>query len=141
MARKAKTENIKSKIVNKIRSVWRYSNLRKQIRKRCEVDQHYYLELPRKIKGKIKTIKVKFSYYRCEKCRKLTDHVDIDHKIPAVDPVLGWQGYDIFIERLFCNSDNLWGLCLICHGKKTTKENSKRKSSKKKISLDKESEE
>ena len=134
MARKAKTENIKSKIVNKIRGVWRYSNLRKEIRKRCEVDQFYHLELPRKIKGQVKTIKVKFCYYRCEKCRKITDHVDVDHKDPAVDPVLGWQGYDIFIERLFCSPDNLWGLCETCHSKKTTKENTTRKASKKKKS-------
>lgn len=128
MARKkAKTYNIKSKIVNKIRSVWRYSPLRKEVKERCEIDDHYYVELPRKIKGLVKVIKVKFPYYRCEKCRKITEKIEVDHKIPAIDIEKGWQGFDSFIERLFCDISNLQGICKRCHDKKTNKENKVRK--------------
>lgn len=116
--KKKKTYNLKTRIVAGIRKVWRFSPLRTEVKARC---------------------RVKIGVYRCEKCRKLTDHVDIDHKIPAVDPVLGWQGYNIFIERLFCSVDNLWGLCLRCHDRKSEGEMKIRKASKVKIKLDTES--
>jgi hypothetical protein len=118
--KKKKIYNLKTRIVAGIRKVWRFSPLRTEVKKRC---------------------RVKIGIYRCEKCRKLTDHVDIDHKEPAVDPVLGWQGYDIFIQRLFCDVSNLQGICLRCHELKSDKESKVRKVNKKKISLDKDSSE
>jgi hypothetical protein len=107
--KKKKVYNLKSRIVAGIRKVWRFSPLRTEVKKRCKVD----------------------GFYRCDKCRKLTDHVDVDHIQPAIDPTLGWQGYDSFIERLFCDINNLQGLCLSCHSGKTTSERKVRKANKK----------
>ncbi len=105
----AKVYNVKSKIVAGIRKVWRFSPLRREV---------------------IRLAKTEDGFYRCTKCRKKTDNVEVDHKNPAVDPETGWQGYDIFIERLFCDISNLDALCLKCHTKKTEKENKVRKAKK-----------
>ena len=44
--------------------------------------------------------------------------VDIEH---------GWQGWDIFIERLFCEVDQLDALCKNCHLSKSNHEVQMRK--------------
>mgnify|MGYP003636693877 CR=1 FL=1 len=46
----------------------------------------------------------------------------VDHIYPAVDPAKGWQSYDDFISRLFCEADNLQLLCKTCHDQKTLNE-------------------
>lgn len=106
MARKKKPYNIKTKIVAGIRKVWRFHPMRTEVKNRCKTGD---------------------GWFRCEKCRKLTDHVDVDHKVPAIDPVLGWQGYDSFILGLFCDINNLQGICISCHETKTGRENKIRK--------------
>lgn len=55
-----------------------------------------------------------FSY--CEKCKKRSPKVFIDHIENVGDVDSG------FIERLFCPSKGLQGLCKQCHDKKTKEE-------------------
>ena len=53
--------------------------------------------------------------------------VQVDHVAPVVDPKRGFKGWDEYISRLYCESDNLQVLCIPCHKKKTEKERKKRK--------------
>lgn len=59
-------------------------------------------------------------HFRCASCRKEfpQNRVQVDHKI-AIGKCLTW---DEFIEKLFCEKDNLQVLCKVCHKKKTKKE-------------------
>ncbi len=50
--------------------------------------------------------------------------VDLISPVVAVDK--GFQTWDILIERLFCNSDNLQLLCHACHQLKTAEEKKER---------------
>ena len=61
--------------------------------------------------------------YQCKKCKKWypEKQVNVDHVLPAgslncADDLPG------FVERLFCEQDNLQVLCVSCHDKKTLKE-------------------
>ena len=53
---------------------------------------------------------------------KKYDNAVVDHIIPVVDPEVGFTTWDDFIERLFCEEDNLQVLCHNCHDAKSTKE-------------------
>jgi len=97
--------NLKSRLIACIRKTWLFSPLRREIVKRAKVDK----------------------YYRCEKCKGMCDKIQIDHILPVIDPEVGWQGYNSFIERTFCDPANLQALCKKCHIQKTKKENKSRK--------------
>lgn len=53
---------------------------------------------------------------------KRVNNCNVDHIEPVVDPRYGFQGYDILIDRMFCEKDNLQVLCYICHEEKTNQE-------------------
>lgn len=75
--------------------------------------------------------------YVCESCGQvLKKHqTAMDHIIPVVDPIVGWQGFDSFIDRLLVDSDGWQRLCNdLCHKNKTSAENKIRKDNKKKKS-------
>ncbi|HXQ39469.1 MAG TPA: HNH endonuclease signature motif containing protein [Anaerolineales bacterium] len=59
-------------------------------------------------------------HYECATCQEdfPAKDVQVDHVI-AMGPGLTW---DEFIDRLFCEKDNLQVLCKPCHAKKTKKE-------------------
>lgn len=78
-----------------IRQVWHRSHVRKLCVQRC-------------------IGKDGFSY--CEKCKKRSPKVFIDHKIAVGDVDAG------FIKRLFISSKGLQGLCKKCHDTKTSAE-------------------
>jgi len=50
----------------------------------------------------------------------------IDHILPVV-PIEGFQGFDVFIERLFCEKESFQILCTDCHDIKTKEENKSRR--------------
>ena len=54
--------------------------------------------------------------------RKRVKNIHVDHNPPVIDPELGWQSWDSFIERLFCEEDKLRVLCTACHKKVTDDE-------------------
>lgn len=85
-------------------------------------------------------------HFQCELCASLVPREDfaIDHKDPVV-PIAGLPkcegggpDYNVYIARLFCQAENLQGLCEVCHNKKTQSENKDRRALKpKKIAITK----
>lgn len=68
-------------------------------------------------------------HYLCNACGNdfPSREVAVDHIEPVVDPSTGFQSWDVFIDRLFCDRDNLQVLCTACHKLKTSKENKQSK--------------
>lgn len=68
--------------------------------------------------------------YKCQnpECGKLVDQFGghIDHKIPVIKVDEGFQDWNAYISSLFCSVENLWHLCVECHEKKTTAEQTER---------------
>lgn len=62
--------------------------------------------------------------YECASCKGLfgTKEVQVDHIHPVIDIIKGWEGWDVYIERLFCDVENLACLCKNCHEVKTAAE-------------------
>lgn len=68
-------------------------------------------------------------HYKCASCTKLfvaTD-VQVDHIEPVVDPKKGFAGWDVYIDRMFCEIKGLQVLCKVCHTVKTDQEKLERK--------------
>jgi 5-methylcytosine-specific restriction endonuclease McrA len=68
-------------------------------------------------------------HYKCAKCKKhfVATDVQVDHVLPVVDPKVGFVGWDSFIDRIFCEIENLQVLCKPCHKVKTEEEKAERK--------------
>jgi len=59
-------------------------------------------------------------YWKCSNCKQLfrnQSQVEVDH-IKEIGSFTG--DWNEFIDKLFCNHDNLQVLCVICHLKKTS---------------------
>lgn len=55
----------------------------------------------------------------------------MDHKVPVLDPIIGWVSWDSYLERLFCEASNFQCLCKSCHDSKTYLEDQLRNKKKK----------
>jgi len=68
-------------------------------------------------------------HYKCSACKKLFVAVDVqvDHIKPVVDPKKGFVSWDDFINRIFCEIENLQVLCKADHKIKTDQEKLERK--------------
>ncbi len=66
--------------------------------------------------------------YQCNKCKKwyAEKEINVDHIKPAGSLNCA-QDLPEFVERLFCEQDNLQVLCVTCHDKKTLKEKQAKK--------------
>jgi 5-methylcytosine-specific restriction endonuclease McrA len=60
-------------------------------------------------------------HFRCNECKRdfPQKSVQVDH----INPVGSCSTWDEYIERLFCEADNLQVLCKPCHKKKTNSDN------------------
>ena len=67
--------------------------------------------------------------YRCSTCSKTVPNrnTHMDHKLPVVDVVQGFVGWDIYIERLFVERDGWRLLCKACHAEVTKMQREQRK--------------
>jgi 5-methylcytosine-specific restriction endonuclease McrA len=76
----------------------------------------------------IKTGKIAM-HYKCAGCNKhfVAADVQVDHVKPVVDPVKGFISWDVYIDNLFCELENLQILCKGCHKEKTATEKLMRK--------------
>jgi 5-methylcytosine-specific restriction endonuclease McrA len=71
--------------------------------------------------------------YRCAGCSAIVDRKSAaaDHIDPVVDISRGFEGWDSYAARLFCQRSGLQVLCKACHSAKTKAENVERKKWKK----------
>lgn len=63
-------------------------------------------------------------HYECAECRNdfPATGVNVDHLIPVCDPEKGFEDWNTYIPRLFCEKANLQVLCSDCHSKKSLAE-------------------
>jgi 5-methylcytosine-specific restriction endonuclease McrA len=68
-------------------------------------------------------------HYRCAECLEpfVARDVQVDHINPVVDPAKGFEDWPTYMERLYCEADNLQVLCKPCHKDKTNAERKERK--------------
>lgn len=80
-----------------------------------------------------KRSKVGRNQYKCESCNNIFTKKEtaLDHVVPVVDPVKGFEGFDTYIDRMFCEETGFQRLCNPCHDAKTTAENGVRKANRK----------
>ena len=73
---------------------------------------------PRKVSARIR------KFFRCGLCGKVFPRreVSADHVDPVVDPKRGWQSWDEYLKRLFCEEDGFQIICNECHDDKTARE-------------------
>lgn len=69
----------------------------------------------------LKKARVNRGDYCCNSCKQIfiRKEVQLDHIIPAINPLTGFVSFDEYIDRLFCDESNFQVLCIICHKKKT----------------------
>lgn len=63
--------------------------------------------------------------YFCESCGVICKKKDtqMDHVYPVVDPSVGFNGFDDYIDRMFPSDEFGWQrLCSPCHTEKTSQE-------------------
>jgi len=71
--------------------------------------------------------------YECAECkehipptvregRKRVQNIFVDHIEPIVNPEVGFTTWDEYINRIFCEKDNLQLLCKPCHDVKSLEE-------------------
>jgi 5-methylcytosine-specific restriction endonuclease McrA len=81
----------------------------------------------------LKNARVKRGFYTCASCKeivpykvrvngKLKKNIHVDHIVPIVNPETGFISWDDYIERMFCEIDNLQILCTDCHKLKCDEE-------------------
>jgi 5-methylcytosine-specific restriction endonuclease McrA len=63
-------------------------------------------------------------HYKCAACEGefTSTNVEVDHIEPVVAST-GFESWDVYIDRLFCEKENLQVLCKPCHKAKTKEEN------------------
>ena len=68
-------------------------------------------------------------HYKCVTCDGIfvAADVQVDHVLPVVDPKVGFVSWDMFIDRIFCEIENLQVMCKPCHKVKTELEKAERK--------------
>lgn len=67
--------------------------------------------------------------YQCAQCEEWFPgtEIEVDHIEAVIDPNQGFTGWKDFIDRLFCDKNNLRCMCKSCH-KKVTDEQRKLRS-------------
>ena len=63
-------------------------------------------------------------HFKCNACNEafVAADVQVDHIAPVVDPAKGFISWDIYIDRLFCEIDNMQVMCKPCHKVKSATE-------------------
>lgn len=66
--------------------------------------------------------------HRCASCGGLFPQSALraDHIEPVVHPERGFEGWDVYVSRMFCEADGFAALCEPCHAAKTAAERAMR---------------
>jgi hypothetical protein len=84
----------------------------------------------------LKQARVARGEYLCAGCKEIVPastkddsgrrvkNVHVDHIDPVVDPKVGFENWDVFIQRMFVEDEGLQVLCHACHTIKTEEEKS-----------------
>lgn len=82
----------------------------------------------------LKTARIERGLYKCNACSNSfgRKEIKIDHIEPVVDPLKGFQTWDEYINRMFCQKEGFQILCEPCHNIKSDIEKKIRKEIKKK---------
>lgn len=88
MKRKRKT--LSEYLISAIRRIWYFSTARRLVRKNAT---------------------------GCAICGKVCEQYDIDHKTPVGSRPIEWEGWDLYLTRMF--EGELQALCQECHKTKT----------------------
>ena len=83
--------------------------------------------------GSKRAARVARNSYKCAACSSIVPNKEakVDHVVPVVDPVRGFNTWDEFIARLFVERDGYQILCQACHAVKTGQEREVRKANRK----------
>jgi len=67
-------------------------------------------------------------HYKCASCEDnfVARDVQVDHIEPVVSPQEGFQDWWTYMNRLYCEAENLQVLCKPCHKQKTAEERKER---------------
>ena len=67
-------------------------------------------------------------HYECASCKDtfVARDVQVDHIEPVVSPQEGFQDWWTYMNRLYCEAENLQVLCKPCHKEKTNAERKER---------------
>lgn len=111
----------KKRVINALRQVSRWMPSKAEARKRAQ----YRVQIGLTKKGKPKYR----IFFKCAICGGLfkSEEINVDHKNPAIDPVLGFVDWNTYMNRLFCEYTELQVLCIEHHDIKTKAENEIRK--------------
>jgi 5-methylcytosine-specific restriction endonuclease McrA len=76
----------------------------------------------------VKRARIERGVYLCNVCKNKVRSKDkqVDHISPVV-PLTGWDSWEGFLDRLFCEVDNLQVICKTCHTIKCDLEREERK--------------
>jgi hypothetical protein len=75
----------------------------------------------------LKRARVGYGEYRCDQCGTIGPPSLPPHIHPVIDPVKGFESWDVLIARLFVEEDGYQALCHKCHSEKSAEENALRK--------------
>ena len=62
-----------------------------------------------------------------KKNSRRVNNISVDHIDPVINPINGFENWDMLIERMFCEVEGLQLLCKDCHSLKTAEERQERK--------------
>lgn len=68
-------------------------------------------------RGALNAAKVSYGMYQCDECKLIHKRKDID--VDHIIPIGKFVTFDLYIERLFCDTSGLRVLCKPCHKLKT----------------------
>ena len=113
-------KKLKTKCIWALRRISSQSQVKADFLKKVRTRDHV---------GTFKNGNPKYLYkYPCNHCgvKFAQNEVDVDHVIPVVDPAKGFQDWNTYFERMFCDISNFQCLCKPCHKIKTKAEKVKK---------------
>ena len=117
MSKKTKKYNANSAIRSALRRTFSRSPLVREVMHLVRRERDWF----KKDGTKATKPRVEFQCYQCNEWYMGKD-IQVDHKNPVVDPDVGFINFDTYIDRLFCQKENLSVLCKTCHKVKTDSE-------------------